>query len=44
MKSVLITGGSGGIGGNTALAFARRGYFVGVNYFSDEKSAAEIAR
>ncbi len=44
MKSVLITGGSGGIGGQTALTFARRGYFVGVNYYSDEKSALSTAK
>lgn len=39
MKTVLITGGTKGIGKAIALAFLQRGYEVVLNYFHDEKSA-----
>src|ERR1700722_7340316 len=47
-RSVLITGGSRGIGRAACLLAARQGWSVGVNYVKDEKSAnsavAEIER
>ena len=39
MPSVLITGGSRGIGRAASLMAAERGWSVGVNYVSDEKAA-----
>lgn len=39
---VLITGGSGGIGGATALALARQGHPVVVGYCRSEQSAQEV--
>jgi NAD(P)-dependent dehydrogenase (short-subunit alcohol dehydrogenase family) len=41
--TVLITGASRGIGAATALAAARQGYDVAVNYASDRVSAQRIA-
>lgn len=45
-KTVLITGSSHGIGAATALAFAREGCAIGVNYNKDpegaEKTAAQV--
>ncbi|NLI22467.1 MAG: SDR family oxidoreductase [Clostridiales bacterium] len=42
-KSVLITGSSLGIGAACALAFAREGYDVGVNYCNSAEPAARVA-
>lgn len=41
-KIVLITGGSKGIGRATAIAFAKEGCSVIINYKSDGKSAEEV--
>ena len=38
-KKVLITGGSRGIGKATALAFAKNGAQVGLNFRSNQKEA-----
>src|SRR6185312_7380073 len=43
-KILLITGGSRGIGAATARAAGREGYFVIVNYVSDEKAAHEVVK
>ena len=43
MKSVLVTGGSGGIGSAICREFASRGYFVGVHYNSNQQSAQSLA-
>lgn len=43
MKSVLVTGGSGGIGRAVAEAFASAGYFVGVNYNQNKTDAENLA-
>lgn len=43
-KTVLITGGSRGIGAATALLAAREGYAVGVNYTSNSLAADEVVR
>ena len=40
-KRVIITGGTKGLGKAMALAFAREGAWVAVNYSSDDKSALE---
>jgi len=40
-RTVLVTGGSGGIGRGLCLAFARAGCWVGVHYFRHEKAAKE---
>lgn len=42
-KTALVTGGSRGIGAATALALAKRGWTVHVNYRESEASAREIA-
>lgn len=39
MKTVLVTGGTKGIGKAIALAFLQRGYQVLLNYFNDEETA-----
>jgi len=39
-KKVIITGGTKGLGKAIALAFAREGAWVGVNYSSDDESAS----
>lgn len=44
MKTVLITGASGGIGQAMALAFAREGYAVGVHYHRQEQAARQVCR
>ncbi len=43
-KTVLITGGSRGIGAATALMAARDGYAVAVNYTSNSLAADEVVR
>ena len=43
MKSVLITGASGGIGKAIAEEFASAGYFVGVNYNTNKIDAEKLA-
>jgi NAD(P)-dependent dehydrogenase (short-subunit alcohol dehydrogenase family) len=43
MKTVLITGGSRGIGRSAALLCGTRGWAVGINYLSDEASARRTA-
>ncbi|MFS4417105.1 SDR family NAD(P)-dependent oxidoreductase [Maribacter sp. 2307ULW6-5] len=43
-KKVLITGASRGIGKATALAFAKQGAQVGLNYKSDTKAAEAVLR
>ena len=41
-RTVVITGGSKGIGAATALLAARRGYAVGINYRDDEAGATQV--
>ena len=43
-KTILITGGSRGIGAATALLAAKEGYAVAVNYASNSLSADEVVR
>ena len=43
-KTVLITGGSRGIGAATALLAAQQGYAVAVNYASNSLAADEVVR
>ncbi|HVJ31835.1 MAG TPA: SDR family oxidoreductase [Terriglobia bacterium] len=43
-KSILITGGSRGIGRATALLAAGQGWSVGINYLGNEATARETAR
>ena len=43
-KTVLITGGAGGIGGAIALKLAENGYDIVLNYFSSEKRAFELQK
>ncbi len=42
-KTLLVTGGSRGIGRATAIAAAKRGWRVAVNYVGDEKAARAVA-
>ena len=39
MKTVLVTGGTKGIGRDIAFEFLQRGYEVVINYSSDENAA-----
>jgi NAD(P)-dependent dehydrogenase (short-subunit alcohol dehydrogenase family) len=41
-KTMLITGGSRGIGAAVAIIAAQRGYSVAVNYASNEKAATQV--
>ncbi|MCF8968826.1 SDR family NAD(P)-dependent oxidoreductase, partial [Pseudomonas carnis] len=41
-KVVIITGGSRGIGAQTALLAARQGYRICINYQSDEDAALRV--
>ncbi len=41
-KTLLITGGSRGIGATTAIAFAKEGYDVAVNYASNAQKAEAV--
>lgn len=41
MRNVLVTGSSHGIGQATAIAFAKEGYAVGINYFHDFEGAVQ---
>lgn len=43
MKTVLITGASGGIGSAIAVAFAQNGYDVALNYNKNEAKAKKLA-
>jgi len=42
-KNVIITGASHGIGAASAIAFAKNGFNVGINYFKDEEGAKATA-
>ncbi len=42
-KTVLITGGSRGIGAATAISAAKKGYQVCVNYLKNKEAALEVA-
>jgi NAD(P)-dependent dehydrogenase (short-subunit alcohol dehydrogenase family) len=44
MKTVLITGGSRGIGAATALLCAQHGYAVAINYLANEAAAEHVAQ
>lgn len=44
MKTVLITGASGGIGAATARIFVEKGYCVALNYFKSEEAARSLER
>ena len=43
-KTVLVTGGSGGIGSAIVKAFGREGYNVAINYFTNYEGAKEASR
>src|SRR4051812_41704465 len=42
-KKALVTGGATGIGRSAALALARAGYDVAINYASSAKAAQQLA-
>ena len=42
-QSAVVTGSSGGIGAAVALALAREGANVAINYYSDEEGAKKVA-
>ncbi len=44
MKTVLITGASGGIGAATARLFAQNGYRVALDYFRSKEAAVSLER
>ncbi len=44
MKTILVTGGTRGIGRATALLCARKGWSVALNYVSNQSAAEEAAR
>ncbi len=44
MKTVFVTGASGGIGEAIAKKFAENGYFVGVGYNSNRRKAENLAK
>jgi NAD(P)-dependent dehydrogenase (short-subunit alcohol dehydrogenase family) len=43
MKTILVTGGSRGIGRETAILCAGKGWSVGINYVGNERAAEEAA-
>lgn len=43
-KAILVTGSSHGIGAATAIAFAKDGYNVGINYHKTPDGAHEVAK
>jgi len=43
-KTVLVTGGSRGIGRSTVIEFAKKGYNVVINYSSSENKALELKK
>ena len=44
MKTVLVTGASGGIGSAAALELARRGWNVALHYRSNQAAARQVER
>ena len=44
MKSVFVTGGSGGIGAEICAEFSKNGYFVGVGYNDNKETAENLAK
>ncbi|MBM6595799.1 SDR family oxidoreductase [Microvirga pudoricolor] len=43
-KTILVTGGSRGIGRSTAILAAAQGWSVGVNYLADREAAEEVVQ